>query len=114
MRLYKQIMKRYAKGQDASNVYYYYGMAVAYTMVDTLRHAGRNLTRKTLLRAGDAPEREEPVHAARHPDPDLADGLLPDREDAPVPLPPRALGRIRAAHERARLTSRNSWNGLAS
>ena len=51
VRLYKQIMKRYAKGQDASNVYYYYGMAVAFTMVDTLRHAGRNLTRKTLLRA---------------------------------------------------------------
>ena len=44
-------MKRYAKGQDASNVYYYYGMAVAFTMVDALRHAGRNLTRKTLMRA---------------------------------------------------------------
>src|SRR4029079_15655966 len=53
-------------------------------------------------------------HAARDPDPDLADGLLPDREDAPLPLPPRPLGRLRAARARPRLTGRNSWNGLAS
>ena len=29
----------------------YYGMAVAYTMVDTLKKAGRNLTRPGLLKA---------------------------------------------------------------
>jgi branched-chain amino acid transport system substrate-binding protein len=51
VRLYKRIMKQYAPGADVSNVYHYYGMAVAYTLVDALRHAGRNLTRATLLRA---------------------------------------------------------------
>ena len=33
------------------DVYNWYGMTVAWTMVDTLRRAGKNLTRATLLRA---------------------------------------------------------------
>ena len=35
----------------ASDVYNFYGMTVAYSMVDALRHAGRNPTRESLLRA---------------------------------------------------------------
>ena len=38
-------------GAKADDVFNYYGMAVAYTMVDTLRKAGRNPTRASVLRA---------------------------------------------------------------
>jgi branched-chain amino acid transport system substrate-binding protein len=49
--LYRTILKRYLPGKKPEDVYLYYGMAVAYTMVDALERAGRNLTRDTLLRA---------------------------------------------------------------
>jgi branched-chain amino acid transport system substrate-binding protein len=51
VRLYKTIVKRFLPGAKADDVFYYYGMAVAYTMVDTLKKAGRNLTRPSVLRA---------------------------------------------------------------
>jgi branched-chain amino acid transport system substrate-binding protein len=51
VRLYKTIMKRYLPSAKADDVFNYYGMAVAYTMVDTLRKAGRNPTRESVLRA---------------------------------------------------------------
>jgi branched-chain amino acid transport system substrate-binding protein len=51
MKLYRQIMARYAKGADATDVYNVYGMAVAYTMVDALKKAGKNLTRAGILKA---------------------------------------------------------------
>ena len=51
VRLYKTIVKRFLPGAKPDDVFNYYGMAVAYTMVDTLRKAGRNLTRAGLLRA---------------------------------------------------------------
>jgi branched-chain amino acid transport system substrate-binding protein len=51
VRLYKTILKRYLPAAKADDVFNYYGMAVAYTMVDTLRKAGRNLTRESVLRA---------------------------------------------------------------
>jgi branched-chain amino acid transport system substrate-binding protein len=49
--LYKSIVRRFLPGAKADDVFNYYGMAVAYTMVDTLRKAGRNLTRESVLRA---------------------------------------------------------------
>ena len=51
VRLYKTIVKRFLPGAKPDDVFNYYGMAVAYTMVDTLRKAGRNLTRAGVLRA---------------------------------------------------------------
>jgi branched-chain amino acid transport system substrate-binding protein len=51
VRLYKSIMKRFLPNAKPDDVFNYYGMAVAYTMVDTLRKAGRNLTRESVLRA---------------------------------------------------------------
>jgi branched-chain amino acid transport system substrate-binding protein len=51
VRLYKTVMKRYLPSAKADDVFNYYGMAVAYTMVDTLRRAGRNPTREGVLRA---------------------------------------------------------------
>jgi branched-chain amino acid transport system substrate-binding protein len=49
--LYKRIMKRYFPGGRVSDVYNWYGMTVAYSMVDALRHAGRNPTRDSLRKA---------------------------------------------------------------
>ena len=49
--LYKKILKRYDKGGRVSDVYNWYGMTVAYSMVDALRHAGRNPTRQSFMRA---------------------------------------------------------------
>jgi branched-chain amino acid transport system substrate-binding protein len=52
--LYRQIMGKYAKGANVSDVYHVYGMAAAYTMVEALRKAGKNLTRDSLIRAVDS------------------------------------------------------------
>jgi len=51
VRLYKSILQRFLPSAKADDVFNYYGMAVAYTMVDTLRKAGRNPTRASVLRA---------------------------------------------------------------
>ena len=42
---------KYKPDGDPKAVANFYGMAVAYTMVDALRHAGRNPTRESLLAA---------------------------------------------------------------
>ena len=52
--LYRSILERYAPGARASDVYNWYGMTVAWTMVDTLRRAGKSLTRARLLAAARA------------------------------------------------------------
>ena len=49
--LFKRIMRRYGRGRDVRNGYYLAGMASAYTMVETLRKAGRNLTRRAVMSA---------------------------------------------------------------
>jgi len=49
--LYRTIMRRYDRSGRPSDVYNWYGMTVAWTMVETLRRAGRKLTRAGLLRA---------------------------------------------------------------
>ena len=49
--LYRTILKRFAPEAKATDVYHWYGMAVAWTMVDTLQRAGKSLTRASLLRS---------------------------------------------------------------
>jgi branched-chain amino acid transport system substrate-binding protein len=44
-------MKKYGGGANPDAVAHFYGMAVAFTMVDALKHAGRNPTRASLLTA---------------------------------------------------------------
>jgi branched-chain amino acid transport system substrate-binding protein len=51
VKLYRSILKRYAPGAKPVDVYNFYGMAVAYTMVDALKHAGKSPTRQSLLAA---------------------------------------------------------------
>jgi branched-chain amino acid transport system substrate-binding protein len=48
MTLFRSIMARYGGGQNPSG-YHAAGMAAAYTMVDALRKAGKNLTRKGVM-----------------------------------------------------------------
>jgi branched-chain amino acid transport system substrate-binding protein len=49
--LYKSILKKYAPGAKSEDVYNFYGMGVAYTMVDAIKHAGKSPTRASLLAA---------------------------------------------------------------
>jgi branched-chain amino acid transport system substrate-binding protein len=49
--LYRSILKKYAPSAKPEDVYNFYGMGVAFTMVDALKHAGKNPTRASLLAA---------------------------------------------------------------
>ncbi len=51
VKLYRSILARFLPDAKSLDVYNYYGMAVAFTMVDALRRAGQNPTRESLLRA---------------------------------------------------------------
>ena len=51
IRLYKSVMKKYQPKNDPKDLDNVYGMAAAYTMVDTLRKAGKNLTRAAVMNA---------------------------------------------------------------
>ncbi len=49
MKLYDEIMNKYLANANKDDLNYLYGMAVAYTMVDVLRRAGKELTRKKVM-----------------------------------------------------------------
>ena len=51
MKLYRAIVAKYAPGADPTDQALAYGVGVAYTMVDALQKAGRDLTRQKLLDA---------------------------------------------------------------
>jgi ABC-type branched-subunit amino acid transport system substrate-binding protein len=51
VKLYRSIMKTYCPDCDANALAHIYGMAAAYTMVDALKHAGKNPTRASLQKA---------------------------------------------------------------
>ncbi len=52
--LYRSIMRKYNPSGKQSDVYNWYGMTVAWTMVETLRRAGKSPTRASLLKAAQA------------------------------------------------------------
>ena len=49
--LYRRVMKQYEPGRHVDDAYHEYGMAVAFTLVDALQHAGKNLTREGVMKA---------------------------------------------------------------
>ena len=53
IKLYLQIMKKYAPGANVNDVFHLYGMAVAWTAVDALKKAGKDLSRASLLKVLD-------------------------------------------------------------
>jgi branched-chain amino acid transport system substrate-binding protein len=60
VKLYRSILARYAPGAKPEDVYNFYGMGVAYTMVDALKHAGKSPTRKSLLVAAQHLDEVDP------------------------------------------------------
>jgi hypothetical protein len=52
--LYRKIMQRHHPRGKPADVYNWYGMTVAWTMVDVLERAGKSLTRAGLLRAAQS------------------------------------------------------------
>jgi branched-chain amino acid transport system substrate-binding protein len=57
--LYRSIMRKYNPTGKQTDVYNWYGMTVAWTMVETLRKAGKNLTRAGLLKAAQSLDTRE-------------------------------------------------------
>ena len=53
MKLYRKILSRYAPGATGDDSLYVYGMAAAWTAVEALRRAGKDLTRESLVKALD-------------------------------------------------------------
>ncbi len=51
VKLFRSILKKYNGGKGLTDVYNVYGMSSAFTMVDALKHAGKNLTRAGVMRA---------------------------------------------------------------
>ena len=51
MKLYRDAMSKYLPGADQDDLSYLYGMSVAFTFVDCLRRAGRDVTRERLMDA---------------------------------------------------------------
>jgi branched-chain amino acid transport system substrate-binding protein len=51
VKLYRSILAKYAPGAKPGDVYNFYGMSVAFTLVDALKHAGKSPTRASLLAA---------------------------------------------------------------
>ena len=86
MKLYRQIMAKYNPKANANDGLNLYGVAKAWTTVQVLQDAGKNLTRAGLMKAArnmnfiDGSEEREPVrpagrervHEGRVPVPDLA------------------------------------------
>jgi branched-chain amino acid transport system substrate-binding protein len=53
MKLYRKILNRYAPGSTGDDSQYVYGMAAAWTVVEALRRAGKDLTRESLVKELD-------------------------------------------------------------
>jgi branched-chain amino acid transport system substrate-binding protein len=51
IRLYRSILKKYNGGRGIKDVYNVYGMSSAFTLVDAIKRAGKNLTRDRIMRA---------------------------------------------------------------
>ena len=51
VKLYRSILAKYSPGAKPQDVYNFYGMGVAYSMVDALKRAGKSPTRASLLQA---------------------------------------------------------------
>ncbi len=62
MKLYRDLMTKYLPGADQDDGNYLYGVSIAYTFVDCLRRAGRDVTRQKLVDAAiHLNERDNPL-----------------------------------------------------
>jgi branched-chain amino acid transport system substrate-binding protein len=67
VQLFRSILRKYNGGKGLKDVYNAYGMSSAFTLVDALRHAGKNLTRAGVMRAA--------THLNEHNNPFLLPGI---------------------------------------
>ncbi len=51
VKLFRTILKKYNGGEGLTDYYNVYGMSSAFTLVDALRHSGKNPTRASVMRA---------------------------------------------------------------
>jgi len=65
--LFKQIMAKYVPAGDTADGNYLYGMSVAFTMVDAMKKAGKDITRQKLMDAAS--------HLDEHDNPFLLPGV---------------------------------------
>ena len=68
IQLYKQIMAKYLPSADPNDGFYATGMDYAYMMVDTLKRAGKNPTRDSVLSAA--------IHLHESDNPFLLPGIV--------------------------------------
>jgi branched-chain amino acid transport system substrate-binding protein len=68
IKLYKAILAKYSPGADPADGNYLYGMAVAFTMVDSLKKAGKDLTRDDVMQAA--------IHLHETDNPFLLPGII--------------------------------------
>ncbi len=68
MKLYREMMSKYAPGADEDDGNYIYGTSIAYTFVDCLRRAGRDITRAKLMDAA--------IHLAERDNPFVYPGVV--------------------------------------
>ena len=62
MKLYEEIMSKYIPSGDKEDGNYLYGVSIAYTMVDVLKRAGKDLTRKKVMDiAANLVEKDNPL-----------------------------------------------------
>ena len=62
MKQYVEIMNKYLPSADKDDGNYLYGISIAYTMVDVLKRAGKDLTRKKVMDiASNLTERDNPL-----------------------------------------------------
>ena len=110
LKLYRTIMKRYLPRGKPSDVYNWYGMTVAWTMVETLERAGQEPD------AGEPPPGradpqpvEQSLPAARDRAEDVQNTLFPARQGLPLPLRQPAVGEGEPAPRRPRVTCHPSF-----
>ena len=102
-----KIIKKYVPGGNPSDGFLVAGMAEAFTFVDALKQAGKNLTRKGLMTAvTHLNEVEQPVPRARREGPHDADAALPDLVRPAAALARRPLGAVRRHPVRQAVTRR--------
>ena len=102
IKLMQSIVKSYAGANDLKNGYYVAGMASAFTMVDALRKAGKNVTRQGVMAAARTlNEANNPFVLPGDHGEDERDRRLPDAAGRPRALVGRPLEHLhRAADDR--------------
>ena len=102
--LYRKVMSRYHPRGKPGDVYNWYGMTVAWTMVETLKRAGKTPTRASLLRAAQSLNlTDNPFLLPGDRAQDHEDTLFPARQGLPLPLRQPAMGEGEFASRRARV-----------